>query len=60
MVESRSRREFEDILQERDVIRGLNELDRLVGEAKGRRNGGEEAMGQAFVSRCPGFCVGEC
>lgn len=49
MIESRSRREFEEIMQERDVVRGLNELDRLVGEAKARREGGEEAPALAYV-----------
>lgn len=49
MIESRSRREFEEIMQEKDVIRGLNELDRLVGEAKSRRDVGKEAPAQAYV-----------
>ena len=49
MIESRSRREFEEIMQEKDVIRGLNELDRLVGEAKARKEGGEEAPAQAYA-----------
>lgn len=33
----RARREFDDIMVERDVVVGLNELERLIGEAKGRR-----------------------
>lgn len=33
--------EFDDILIERDAISQLNELDRLVGEAKARKQGVE-------------------
>jgi kinetochore protein NNF1 len=33
--------EFDEIIKERDVIKGLNELDRLVGEARRRQNQGE-------------------
>lgn len=33
----RARREFDDIMAERDVVVGLNELERLIGEARGRR-----------------------
>ncbi|OKL59706.1 hypothetical protein UA08_05140 [Talaromyces atroroseus] len=33
--------EFNDIIKERDVIKGLNELDRLVGEARRRKSQGE-------------------
>lgn len=33
----RARREFDDIMLERDVVVGLNELERLIGEARGRR-----------------------
>ena len=43
MVESRSRREFEEILVERDVVKGLNELDQLIREAKQRRDSGQDA-----------------
>lgn len=39
-IEEFARREFEAIVRERDVIRNLNELDRLVGEAKRRRERG--------------------
>lgn len=42
-VEETAKREFEEIMAERDVVRGLNELERLVGEAKGRRERGEWA-----------------
>jgi len=41
-VEERSKREFEAILKEKDVVRGLNDLERLVGEAKARRAKGED------------------
>lgn len=40
-IEEFARREFEAIVRERDVIRNLNELDRLVGEARRRRDKGE-------------------
>lgn len=33
----RARREFDDIMAERDVVAGLNELERLVAEARARR-----------------------
>lgn len=39
-IEEKSKREFEEILVEKDVINGLNELERLVGTAKARRDGG--------------------
>lgn len=41
-LEESARAEFDDILRERDAVRGLNELDRLVGEARLRRASGEE------------------
>ncbi|PGH17127.1 hypothetical protein AJ79_01265 [Helicocarpus griseus UAMH5409] len=40
-LEESARAEFEDVLREREVVRGLNELDRLVGEARVRRERGE-------------------
>jgi len=39
-IEEKSRREFEEILVEKEVVHGLNELERLVGTAKARRDGG--------------------
>ena len=39
-VEERARREFDEILKERDVVAGLNELERLAAEASGRRERG--------------------
>jgi len=39
-IEESAKREFEDILAEREVVRGLNELERLVGEAGRRRREG--------------------
>ncbi|KAL8708197.1 MAG: hypothetical protein Q9220_006867 [cf. Caloplaca sp. 1 TL-2023] len=39
-VEASAKKEFEDILVERDVVAGLNELERLVGEARSRQAGG--------------------
>ncbi|KAL4870192.1 Nnf1-domain-containing protein [Aspergillus spectabilis] len=44
-LEESAKAEFEDILVERDAIGQLNELDRLVGEARVRREGGEERRG---------------
>ncbi|KAI4261189.1 MAG: hypothetical protein L6R42_003603 [Xanthoria sp. 1 TBL-2021] len=41
-VEASAKKEFEDIMVERDVIAGLNELERLVSEAKSRRKNGVE------------------
>lgn len=47
-IEESSKREFEDIMREREVVRGLNELERLVGEAgKRRREGVMEGPGVA-------------
>lgn len=40
MIEEKAGREFDDILQEREVVAGLNDLERLVGDAKSRRAGG--------------------
>ncbi|GLA06094.1 hypothetical protein AnigIFM60653_006617 [Aspergillus niger] len=39
-LEESAKAEFEDILAERDAVRQLNELDRLVGEAKVRKDRG--------------------
>lgn len=41
-LEESARAEFADILKEREVVEGLNELDRLVGEAKSRKPEGVE------------------
>ncbi|KAE8351762.1 Nnf1-domain-containing protein [Aspergillus coremiiformis] len=40
-LEESARAEFEDIVHERDAIRQLNELDRLMGEARHRRDHGQ-------------------
>ncbi|PWY86351.1 MIND kinetochore complex component Nnf1 [Aspergillus sclerotioniger CBS 115572] len=40
-LEESAKAEFEDILSERDAVRQLNELDRLVGEARYRKERGE-------------------
>ncbi|EER26469.1 hypothetical protein CPC735_006410 [Coccidioides posadasii C735 delta SOWgp] len=40
-LEESAKAEFKDILRERDVVRQLNGLDRLVGEAKVRRENGQ-------------------
>ena len=39
-IEEKSKREFEEIMVEKEVVYGLNELERLVGTAKARREGG--------------------
>jgi kinetochore protein NNF1 len=36
-LEANAKAEFEDIVAERDVVPHLNELDRLVGDAKARK-----------------------
>lgn len=43
-VEDKAKREFEEILVEKDVVGGLNELERLVGTAKARKEAGGEGM----------------
>jgi kinetochore protein NNF1 len=45
-LEESAKAEFEDILVERDAVSQLNELDRLVGEARVRREAGEEGEGE--------------
>lgn len=44
-LEESAKAEFEGVIRERDVVRGLNELDRLVGEAKFRKENGEGGGG---------------
>ena len=54
-LEESAKAEFEDILHERDAIGQLNELDRLVGEARfrranaGRRGGEGEGEGEVVA-----------
>ena len=40
-LEESAKAEFEDIVRERDAVAQLNELDRLVGEARLRRDNHE-------------------
>jgi kinetochore protein NNF1 len=42
-LEESAKAEFEDVIRERNVVKGLNELDRLVGEARFRRDNGDGA-----------------
>ncbi|KAL8919943.1 MAG: hypothetical protein Q9208_006511 [Pyrenodesmia sp. 3 TL-2023] len=42
-VEASAKKEFDDIMIERDVVAGLNELERLVAEARSRKERGVEA-----------------
>lgn len=44
-LEESAKAEFEGVIRERDVVRGLNELDRLVGEARFRKENGEGGSG---------------
>lgn len=46
-VQARATAEFEDICRERDVVAGLNELERLVAEARGRRERGDGGGGMS-------------
>ncbi|KAK3178745.1 hypothetical protein OEA41_000882 [Lepraria neglecta] len=43
-IEEKTRQEFEDILVEKDVVNGLNELERLVGTARARKEGGGKGV----------------
>lgn len=43
-IEEKSKREFEEILVEKDVINGLNELERLIGTARARKEGGGKGV----------------
>lgn len=43
-LEESARSEFEEIIEEREAVEHLNELDRLVNEAKGRRESEGEAQ----------------
>lgn len=60
-LEESARAEFADIVRERDAVGLLNELDRLVGEARGRRDhrasgeGEGEGAGQGDIAYVP-FC----
>ncbi|KAL1956350.1 hypothetical protein VTO42DRAFT_7433 [Malbranchea cinnamomea] len=54
-LEESARAEFAEILQERDVIRGLNELDRLIGEARLRK---ENNSGQEEEANVPPHTLG--
>ncbi|KAL2863483.1 putative cAMP receptor-like protein [Aspergillus lucknowensis] len=46
-LEESATAEFEDILNERDAVRQLNELDRLVGEARARKEASTAAAAAA-------------
>lgn len=48
-LEESAKAEFEDILSERDAVRQLNELDRLVGEARVRKDRGLGGDSVAYV-----------
>jgi kinetochore protein NNF1 len=48
-LEESAKAEFDDIIRERETVRRLNELDRLVGEARLRRENGEGQNTVAYV-----------
>jgi hypothetical protein len=55
-LEESAKAEFEEIIEERDAVRHLNDLDRLVNEAKvrrekgkGKENGDGPGSGNAYV-----------
>lgn len=48
-LEESATAEFNEIIKERDVIKGLNELDRLVGEARRRKSQGESESDVPYV-----------
>ncbi|KXG50300.1 Nnf1 [Penicillium griseofulvum] len=49
-LEANAKAEFDDIVAERDAVSHLNELDRLVGDARARRDQeGENADGQERI-----------
>lgn len=55
--------EFNEIIKEREVIKGLNELDRLVGDAKNRKSRGESENDMPYVFFLSShfyFQMGEC
>ena len=54
-LEESAKAEFEDVVRERDVVRGLNELDRLVGEARFRKENGEGGECVPYVSWLSGL-----
>ncbi len=48
-IDVRARREFDDIMAERDVVAGLNELERLVAEARARKEREKEGGSEGGV-----------
>jgi kinetochore protein NNF1 len=49
-LEANAKAEFDDIIAERDAVAHLNELDRLVGDARARKEReGENAEGQERI-----------
>ena len=49
MIEEKAGREFDEILQEREVIAGLNDLENLVRDAKSRKAEGGLPPSNALV-----------
>lgn len=49
-LEESAKAEFEEIIEERDAVVHLNELDRLVGEARERKDdSGHDGEGDTYV-----------
>ncbi|KAI1963516.1 hypothetical protein LOZ58_002350 [Ophidiomyces ophidiicola] len=46
-LEQSARAEFDDVIREREVVKGLNELDLLVSQAKRKKELGEQESGVA-------------
>ena len=59
MLEEKAQREFEDIVDERDVRRGLAELDRVVDDAKDRRWRREQETQQKVAGKRKTVVSGE-
>jgi kinetochore protein NNF1 len=58
-LEANARAEFEEIIAERDAVPHLNELDRLVGDARARKEqDGENVEGQERVVYVHCICFG--
>ena len=48
-IENKGQSEFEQICKERSVVPGLNALETLIGEARGRKEAGIDGEGTAYV-----------
>ena len=55
-LEESAKAEFEEILEERDAVRHLNDLDRLVAEAKVRKEKEKGERGGSEIAYVPVPC----